>query len=61
MNKIVLMMILCVSLQGCSNGAGSSKSEDLSTVGETARTAKEKNQIRMVCLPLHNSWQLWQC
>ena len=42
MSKIVLMMFLCVSLQGCSNGAGSSKSEDPSTIGKTAKTAKEK-------------------
>ena len=42
MSKIVLMMFLCVSLQGCSNGAGSSKSEDPSTIGEKAKTAEAK-------------------
>ena len=49
MNKIVLMMILCVSLQGCSNGAGSSKTDSLKSVaksidGEEPKE-KEKNGL----------------
>ena len=46
MNKIVLMIVLCVSLQGCSNGAGDSKSDVPSIIGNKAKAKPpEKNGL----------------
>jgi len=40
MNKIVLMIVLCVSLQGCTTTSDSSKSDVPSVIGQKAKAKK---------------------
>ncbi|SQD80203.1 hypothetical protein [Moritella yayanosii] len=45
MSKIVLMMFLCVSLQGCITTPDSSKSDIPSIIGNKAKEKEEKNGL----------------